>query len=338
MSLLREVTMSNLTQNFANPNNQPLMIGDFSIRQDEDGRYCLNDLHKASGDDKKHFPAYFLRNQQTKDLIEEVERYANSHIGQNGASANLQKAVKVIKGGAEKQGTYVVKELVYAYAMWISAKFHLQVIRAYDSMVARLFTESSKQNLIADKTTKKDRVPLKDAVNMLVGKAKFLNYSDAYKLIHHRFDVEHIEDIPQDQIPAAVEYVHHLMGEYIPKAERIEDSELKALRLLEANTTNKVMDYFYALHDEIKRLGGISPKYPDFDKEVIVSAVVTRMVDSSRMLLTIGMSGKPNISFVPNNAWILSDENIADIIGDHAGPKKSILPDIIQAAAKRLSK
>lgn len=330
--------MSNLTQNFANPNNQPLVIGDFSIRQDEDGRYCLHDLHKASGGAEKHQPAFFMRNKQTKDLIDEIERSANLQIDPK-QSVNLQSAVKIIKGGDTlKQGTYVVKELVYAYAMWISAKFHLQVIRAYNSMVARLFTENSKQVLIADKTTKKDRVPLKDAVNMLVGKAKFLNYSDAYKLIHHRFDVEHIEDIPQDQIPAAVEYVHHLMGEYIPKAERIEDSELKALRLLEANTTNKVMDYFYALHDEIKRLGGISPKYPDFDKEEIVSAVVTRMVDSSRMLLTIGMSGKPNISFVPNNAWIISDENIADIIGDHAGPKKSILPDIIQAAAKRLSK
>lgn len=121
--------MTTIQQNLLNPNNQPLVIGEFSIRQDEDGRYCLNDLHKASGGDKKHQPAYFIRNQQTKDLIAEIENPFN------GASANLQMpAVGKINDG-KNNGTYVVKELVYSYAMWISAKFHLMVIRAYDSLV-----------------------------------------------------------------------------------------------------------------------------------------------------------------------------------------------------------
>lgn len=44
-----KLTMNSLTQNFASLNSQPLTIGEFSIRQDEEGRYCLNDLHKASG-------------------------------------------------------------------------------------------------------------------------------------------------------------------------------------------------------------------------------------------------------------------------------------------------
>ena len=62
------------------------------------------------------------------------------------------------------------------------------------------------------KTTVDDRTGLRNAVNMLVSK-KGLIYSDAYHLIHHRFNVESIEDLTLEQLPQAVEYVHRIVLE-----------------------------------------------------------------------------------------------------------------------------
>lgn len=97
-------------------------IAGVSIRQDAEGRFSLNDLHRASGGEKRHGPSYWMESQQTKDLIVELGDTGNS--------------VSVVRGGTQ-QGTYVAKELVYAYAMWVSPTFHLRVIRAYDSMQAQ---------------------------------------------------------------------------------------------------------------------------------------------------------------------------------------------------------
>lgn len=97
-----------------------LAISNTPIRQ-FDGLYSLNDLHQSAGGDKKHKPDNFLRLDTTKALIAEIQ------------VSDVRLAVKVTHGGPNR-GTYVCRELVYAYAMWISAKFSLEVIRAFDSL------------------------------------------------------------------------------------------------------------------------------------------------------------------------------------------------------------
>jgi len=101
-------------------------IGSITIKQDAQGRYCLNDLHKASGGEKKFQPANWLRSDQATELLREL---TIPHI--RGVEQN--QPLNVVHGGSAP-GTYVCRELVYAYAMWISAKFHLQVIRTFDAL------------------------------------------------------------------------------------------------------------------------------------------------------------------------------------------------------------
>jgi len=70
-----------------------------------------------------------------------------------------------------------------------------------------------RQEILA-KTHKSERTPLHDAHSLLVAKTKHLNSSEAWKIIHQRFNVDHIDEIPYDAIPVAVEYVHHLIAMY----------------------------------------------------------------------------------------------------------------------------
>ena len=98
--------------------NQDIIIDGHVIRY-VDGLYSLNDLHKASGGNPSYRPANFLKTKEVKDLIAEIE--SSNYDATILASKNI--AVKIIRGRGKEQGTYVCKELVYRYAMWISAKF-----------------------------------------------------------------------------------------------------------------------------------------------------------------------------------------------------------------------
>ncbi|ENV2090076.1 Bro-N domain-containing protein [Neisseria gonorrhoeae] len=62
---------------------------------------------------------------------------------------------------------------------------------------------------VGQKTTADDRTGLRQAVAALVGR-KGIDYSSAYSMIHQRFNVEAIEDIPAGKLPEAVAYVHAL--------------------------------------------------------------------------------------------------------------------------------
>ncbi|WP_256732987.1 KilA-N domain-containing protein [Acinetobacter sp. SwsAc2] len=106
-----------------------ISIDGATIHQDRHGRFCLNDLHKASGGEVKNKPSNFLQNDKTQELVAELI------VAGNPSSVNIE-PVSAIRGGPE-QGTYVVKELVYAYAMWISPAFHLKVIRTFDTLTAQ---------------------------------------------------------------------------------------------------------------------------------------------------------------------------------------------------------
>lgn len=85
------------------------------------GRFSLNDFHRAAGGEAKHQPSNWLRLESTQALIAEISN-----------SSELRNIDPVVY--RQRVGTFACKELVYAYAMWISAAFQLKVIRAFDAL------------------------------------------------------------------------------------------------------------------------------------------------------------------------------------------------------------
>lgn len=100
-----------------------MQIDKMVVREVEGDLFNLNDLHKAAGGLKSHAPALFMRSKQVSDLCNELSKvYSSAYF-------------RKVMGRAG--GTYVCKELVYAYAMWVSPVFHLKVIQCFDAVVAK---------------------------------------------------------------------------------------------------------------------------------------------------------------------------------------------------------
>lgn len=133
---------------------KPLVISNTAVRQDSQGRYCLNDLHRAAMARGRatpaHRPGSFMRRIETGRLITAAKKRCTDSC--------IDPAIVVKGGDRSEQGTFVARALVYAYAMWIDADFHLDVIEAFDTaQVASLGLWQQMHALIAREVDSKVR-------------------------------------------------------------------------------------------------------------------------------------------------------------------------------------
>ncbi len=161
--------------------------------------FSLNDLHQASGGLEKHSPRRFTRLDTTKDLAAEIERCENSNI-----------ALKVIRGA--QGGTYACEELMLAYAMWISPKFHLIVLRAF------LNLHKNSTALLPDTITPEQQQAIQSAVQQAHHRTG-LHWQEIYRQLKSAFKVAKYDQIPQSQFGNAMAFITNLQPIALPPAE-----------------------------------------------------------------------------------------------------------------------
>lgn len=96
-------------------------IGNIVIKQDAEGRYCLNDVHRAGGANPNKRPSDWLKSDGTQRFVQE--------LGKGGILPLVS-----VKGGATP-GTYATKLAVFKYAGWISPEFEVHVYNTFDKVV-----------------------------------------------------------------------------------------------------------------------------------------------------------------------------------------------------------
>lgn len=132
-----------ITPTSGNPHNSTppnITLSLDAIKQLE-GLYCLNDLHRLSGGLEKDKPSLFFQTDHAKGLLAELEK-------ENQAEGKPQPYIIRVIGKGKPQGTYVCRELVYAYANWISPSFYLCVIRTFDRVITSHTSYTAQINAI----------------------------------------------------------------------------------------------------------------------------------------------------------------------------------------------
>ena len=180
---------------------QTFSFNQFSVSFQENG--YLNATAIAEQYDKR--VGNYLRNERTQEYITALNERLFNPETRNRATAENQLVI-IKKGGNDKksQGTWLHPKLAVDFARWLNPKFAVWCDEQIEALLNGKVSDGP-----AAKTTADDRTPLRQAVAALVGR-KGIDYSTAYGMVHQRFNVGAIEDIPAEKLPEAVAYVHAL--------------------------------------------------------------------------------------------------------------------------------
>lgn len=136
------------------------------------------------------------------------------------------------------------------------------------------------------KTTVADRIPLIHAVATLVATSGHLKYSDAYKLVHQRFGVEHVEQLSHAQVKEAVKYVHML----ITACTQIPEETYEQIRKL----TESILWQNFIMADVWKALMLICKK----DMLYYSNYVINSNVAALEVARTLNFTNKRNVPLI----------------------------------------
>ena len=99
------------------------------VTMDDNGRYCLNDLYRASGSDRNKRTANFLRsNKASVEVVDLNKRLKNEPFPEDYDS------YVVLTGKGRGSKTFAPLEVVYKYAAFISKDFEKAVFKAFTKL------------------------------------------------------------------------------------------------------------------------------------------------------------------------------------------------------------
>ena len=142
----------------------------------------------------------YLKTEQTQQYITALAE----NLSVKTKILTKENQIVIVKRGGSEQGTWLHPKLAIHFARWLDPKFAVWCDEQIEALLNGKVSDGP-----AAKTTADDRTPLRQAVAALVGR-KGIDYSTAYGMIHQRFNVGAIEDLPAEKLPEAVAYVHAL--------------------------------------------------------------------------------------------------------------------------------